>query len=113
MKSAEAYKLPTMHDSVRPATSWGIIYPVIREGQCAPSKNGMAFDHYGLLGLAQDWYPVLESERGADASVAGSVVVGVAVVVDVADVRGIRPVRRQLPPVAARTTNQQISAHCL
>jgi len=50
----------------------------------------------------------LESERDANPSVAGIVVVGVAVVVDVAEIRGIRPVSRHLPPVAARTTNQHI-----
>ena len=52
--------------------------------------------------------PVLESERGADTRVTGDVVVGVAVVVDVAEVRGIRPVSRRLPPVAAGTKPAKI-----
>ncbi len=50
----------------------------------------------------------MESEGRANARVAGIVVVGVAVVVDVAEVRGIRPVRRRLPPVAAGTQPAKI-----
>ena len=50
----------------------------------------------------------MESEGRANAGVAGIVVVGVAVVVDVAEVRGIRPVSRRLPPVAAGTKPAKI-----
>ena len=54
----------------------------------------------------------MESERGAHPLVAGAVVVGVAVVVDVAEIRGIRPVSRQLPPIGP-TATPAVSAHCL
>ncbi len=50
----------------------------------------------------------MESEGRANAGVAGIVVVGVAVVVDVAEVRGIRPISRCLPPVAAGTKPAKI-----
>ena len=50
----------------------------------------------------------MESEGRTNARVAGIVVVGVAVVVDVAKVRGIRPVSRRLPPVAAGTKPAKI-----
>ena len=45
-----------------------------------------------------------EAERDANPSVAGTAGAGVAVGVDVAEIRGIRPVSRRLPPGAARTT---------
>lgn len=50
----------------------------------------------------------MESEGRANAGVAGIVVVGVAVVVDVAEVRGVRPISRCLPPVAAGTKPAKI-----
>ncbi len=55
---------------------------------------------------------LLESQRGADAGVRRRIIVGVAVVVDIADIRGRARVNRQLPPVAARTNttvNQRIT----
>ena len=50
----------------------------------------------------------MESEGRTNARVAGIVVVGVAVVVDVAEVRGIRPISRHLPPGAAGTKPAKI-----
>ena len=50
----------------------------------------------------------MESEGRTNARVAGIVVGGFAVVVDVAEVRGIRPVSRRLPPVAAGTKPAKI-----
>ena len=52
----------------------------------------------------------MESEGHANARVAGGVVVGVTVVVDVAEVRGVRPVSGSLPPVAPRTPTSIYSA---
>ena len=50
-----------------------------------------------------DLYEVAESEGHAIA-VAGVVIVGVAVAVDIAEVVGVAAIRRTLPPVARRTT---------
>ncbi len=50
----------------------------------------------------------MESEGRTNARVAGIVVVGIAVVVDVAEVRGIRPISRCLPPVASGTKPAKI-----
>ena len=71
------------------------------------SKIGTAFSLRDLLGLAQPLAD-MESEGHTNAGVAGIVVVGVAVVVDVAEVRGIRPISRCLPPVAAGTKPAKI-----
>lgn len=50
-----------------------------------------------------DLYEVAESEGHAIA-VAGVVIVGVAVAVDIAEVVGVAAIRRTLPPVVRRTT---------
>ena len=70
---------------------------------CAPSKiNGTAFSSNNLLGLTQFLAieTALESERRTDVGIRRVVVVGVAVVVDIADVRGVAVISRGLPPVA-------------
>ena len=46
----------------------------------------------------------MESERRVDVAVSRPVVVGVAVVVDIADVSGRLPLSSRLPPGAATTT---------
>ena len=52
-----------------------------------------------------DLYEVAESEGHAIA-VAGVVIVGVAVAVDIAEVVGVAAFRRTLPPVVRRTTKR-------
>ena len=70
-------------------------------------RNGPAFGpEKGLLGLTRE---NTESE-GHAVRVVGVVIVGVAVVVDIAEVVGVAGIRRTLPPpVRNRTTIQDLT----
>ena len=81
----------------RPPSLAGRLFTARRPKVTHPFLFGAAFASK-LLGLASR-----ESGRRADAGVRGVVVVGIAVVVDIAPVRGIPRIHREYPPVVAAT----------
>ena len=79
---------------------------MIFENQARLSAPFLAFTRSGPAFTA-----ALESQRRVDPGVGGHVVVGVAVVVDIAHISGIATIRRTLPPVAPATRPQFITVH--
>ena len=85
--------------SVRLTTSDGVFWLGSRE-QALPLQKVLISPNEVTT---TDLYEVAESEGHAIA-VAGVVIVGVAVVVHIAEVVGVAAIRRTLPPVVRRTT---------
>ena len=85
--------------SVRLTTSDGVFWLGSREQALPPQK--VLISPKGVT--TTDLCEVAESEGHAIA-VAGVVIVGIAVAVDIAEVVGVAAIRRTLPPVVRRTT---------